>query len=470
MYAAASLTALVLSVTSSGETPEWGGFRGNNGAGVARSKGIPEALDPEANILWRTEIPTGYSSPVISGEDLFVTGSKGSELSTLCLERHTGAVRWQSVLEFDGKRIGQNSPASPTPATDGERVYVLFDAVGLLAYDMEGDEVWRAELGPINIPHGLATSPLLYGDAVIVLVDQDQDAYLAAFNKTTGEQLWRTERRGVTHGYSTPAIFAPESGAAQIVVSGSLQIAAYSVADGKKLWWVDGSSWQTKSVPVFSDGICYVNAYMVPSSEFGVQAGAPWDEVLAERDADGDGKVAKDEWDDQTMHMLWPIFDLNDDGYLETEDYEYIQRSGTATGGLFAIDPGGKGDVTKSHVKWMFDDRRGLPDCPSPLALDGQLYVIKEGGLMTAFDGQTGAVGKQGRVADPDRYFASPVAAAGRIVTASVSGQLAVISAGSEWEVLSVNDLEEEIWSTPAIAGEQVFVRTGQAVYCFQDL
>ncbi|MFT5050870.1 MAG: outer membrane protein assembly factor BamB [Chlamydiales bacterium] len=473
MYAAATLAALVLSLTSTGDPPEWGGFRGNNGCGVASSKGIPEALDPEANILWRTEVPDGYSSPIVAGENVFITGSEGSELSTVCLERYTGAVRWQTTLEFNGKRIGQNSPAAPTPVTDGERLYVLFDAVGLLAYDMQGEELWRAELGKINIPHGLATSPLLHGDAVIVLVDQDRDAFLAAFDKNTGKELWRAERPGVTHGYSTPAIYTPESGPAQVVVSGSLQIAAYSVTDGKKLWWVDGASWQTKSVPVFAGGTCYVNAFMLPSSEFGVQTNDSWEEVLTKRDADGDGMVSKDEWDDETMRMLWPIFDLNDDGFLEHEDYEYIQHSGSSSGGLFAIDMSGKGDVTASHVKWTFDDRRGLPDCPSPLLLDGQLYMIKEGGVMTAFDTASGEVSKQARVAEPDRYFASPVAAAGRIVTASVSGQLAVIatgSAGGDWEVLSVNNLDEEIWSTPAIAGEQVFVRTAKALYCFQSM
>jgi len=129
-----------------------------------------------------------------------------------------------------------------------------------------------------------------------------------------------------------------------------------------------------------------------------------------------------------------------------------------------------QGNVTESHVKWKYDDRRGLPDCPSPLFLDGHLYVIKEGGLFTAFDGESGEVVKQGRVGDPDRYFASPVAAAGRIVTASVSGQVAVVSSGPEWEVLSVHDLQEDIWSTPAIADGQVFVRTGKALYCFEDL
>ena len=145
-------------------------------------------------------------------------------------------------------------------------------------------------------------------------------------------------------------------------------------------------------------------------------------------------------------------------------------QSRRASGGLFAIDLGGEGDVTESHVSWRFPDRRGLPDCPSPLVMDDLLYLIKEGGLLTAVDTETGEVAKQGRVGESDQYFASPVGAGGRIVTASLGGKLAVLRAGRDWEVLSVVDLGEELWSTPAIAGGQVFVRTQEALWCFEEL
>ncbi len=468
MIASPLLALLVLLPT--GELPEWGGFRGNHGAGLADSPGIPDVLSPASCAVWEASLPPGYSSPIVAGDRVFVTGAEGTELSTTCLDRETGEVVWERTVEFSGKRTGANSPAAPSPATDGERLFVCFHDVGVIAYDLDGDEQWRQEMPPFEIPHGMSTSPVLHGDLVILLMDQDADSRLVAFDKATGEVRWEVAREGATHSYSTPTIYAPEEGPAQVIVSGSLQIAGYDVATGERIWWMNGAAWQTKSVPVLVGDVCVVNAYMVPSTEFGVPAmSQTWEEILAEKDADEDGKIAREEWNDiPALQQAWFIFDLDNDEKLDREDYEYLASTGTATGGLFAIRLDGKGDVTDSHVVWRYRGNRGLPDIPSPLAVDGIVYLIKEGGLLTAVDAATGEVLKQGRVGQPDRYYASPVAAAGRIVTASHSGQLSVIEAGKEWEVVSTEDLAEETWSTPAIAGDQVFVRTQHALYCFR--
>lgn len=465
-FFAASLIRLA---APAGDAPEWSGFRGNNGTGVGDAQGLPQALGEE-QIAWRTEVPGGYSSPVVAGKHVVLTASDGNDLLTITLDRGTGEVRWDRTLEFDGKRPGANSPAAPTPVTDGERVYVLFHHVGLVAYDFEGTELWRKALGPFNIPHGMSASPLLHGDLLIVLVDQDQGAYLVAFDKKTGAERWKVERKGVVHGYATPAIFQPAEGPAQLVVSGSLQIGGYSLADGAKLWWVDGSGWQIKCVPAVSGDVAFINGYMPSSSEFGMpRTAASWEAALEEHDANADGKIGKDEWTDPGVRQVWFIFDQNDDGVFQREDFEFLQTSVTRTGALFAIKLGGKGDVTGSNLLWTYDDRRGLPDAPSPLAYGEELYLIKDGSLLTALDAKSGAVVKQGRVGESDDYFASPVAADGKVILAGQSGQLAVVRAGRDWEVLSVNNLEEELWSTPALAGDQVFVRTQAALYCFEE-
>ena len=172
----------------------------------------------------------------------------------------TGETRWEREIPFDGKRVGANSSAAPTPVTDGERVYSLFHAAGLVAYDLEGEELWSVDLGPFEIPHGMSSSPVLHGDLLVVQADQDSGSFLAAFDRKTGEERWRVEREGVVHSYATPAIYAPEEGPAQVIVSGSFQIASYSLADGKKLWWVNGSAWQTKAIPLIDGNVCYVSA------------------------------------------------------------------------------------------------------------------------------------------------------------------------------------------------------------------
>jgi outer membrane protein assembly factor BamB len=454
------------------DEPAWGGFRGNNGTGVAVAGSVPASLDPEESALWRAEVPAGYSSPVVTSDSVFLTAAEGNTLVTLCLDRASGEEEWRRELEFDGKRVGMNSSAAPSPVTDGEAVYALFHARGLVAYDLGGEELWNQELGDFNIPHGMSTSPVVHGETLVLLVDQDMGAFLVAYDKRTGKERWKVERPGVTHSYSTPSIYAPAEGPAQVIVAGSFQLAAYSIDDGKKVWWMDGLAWQTKCVPVIDGDVCYLNAYMVPSGEFGIPPlKDTFIDELIERDHDGDGLIARSEWEGSEMlQQAWFIFDLDGDELLDERDWEYLRSSRTASGGLFAVDLTGKGDVTKSHVKWKFGDRRGLPDCASPLFVDGLLYMIKEGGLFTAVDPSSGEVVKQGRVAEPDQYFASPVAAGGRIVTASLGGQLTVVQAGPEWEVISVADLEEEIWSTPALADGEVFVRSQDAIWCFKQL
>ena len=168
-----SVIMAAVSLFSGGDSPQWSGFRGNNGTGVSSAEELPDTLDPELNLIWRSEILPGYSSPCIAGKDLFLTGSTGTKLVTLCLDAYSGEVRWQKEVDFDGKRPGQNSPAAPTPAADGEHVFVLFHSVGLIAYDESGKELWKKPLGPFNIPHGMASSPVLHGDLVILQVDQD---------------------------------------------------------------------------------------------------------------------------------------------------------------------------------------------------------------------------------------------------------------------------------------------------------
>ena len=465
-----TLVLLALALATGSDDPAWGGFRGNNGLGVASSSGIPASLDPEENAMWRVEVPTGYSSPVIAGSHLFLTGVEGTTLVTLCLDRGLGEEVWRRELKYDGQRVGMNSSAAPTPVTDGEHLFVLFHAFGLVAYDLKGEELWRQEIGPFEIPHGMSSSPLIVGDLVILQVDQDVGAYLVAYDKISGKEAWKVARPGVTHSYSTPAVYRPEEGPAQIIVSGSFQVRSYSAADGELIWWLDGSAWQTKAVPLVVGGRCFLNAYMVPSSEFGMPPmKASFAEELAERDADGDGLIGRGEWPGDMIQQAWFIFDLDGDEHLDEKDWKYMESSAHAVGGLFAIDLSGKGDVTESHVPWKFKDRRGLPDCPTPVLVNGTLFLIKEGGIFTSIDPETGDVAKQGRVAKSDQYFASPIAAAGRIVTASLGGQLRVIQADREWEVLSVCDLGEEIWSTPAIADDQVFVRTQEALWCFED-
>ena len=467
---------LVSNPLAHGEAPQWGSFRGNNGAGVAASGRLPEALDPESNLQWRVEVPSGYSSPVIAGKNLFLTGATGTlraptvsgKLVALCLDAATGETRWQKEFDLSGPRPGQNSCAAPTPATDGEVVVTLFHHLGLVAFDTSGKELWRQTLAPFNIPHVMSTSPVIHGQLVILQVDQDGGAYLVAFDKQSGKERWRVAREGVAHSYATPAIHTAADGTAEVVVSGTYQVAAYALADGAKRWWMDGAAWQTKCVPIFAKERCFLNSFMpsLGEMEYGTFSGS-----FAERDADHDGFVTQTEYGDEKIHTIWFLFDQDHDKKLSEQEWGAALKSNSATGGLFAIELGSKGDVTSSKVKWKVDDRRSLSDVTSPILVNDVLFTIQEGGVLTSLDPETGKVQKQERVGQPDSYYASPVAGDGKLYLASQSGILTVVKAAGEWEQLASHPLEdEEVWATPAMVGSAVYVRGKSALYCFERM
>lgn len=465
--------ALCLSLATlvNGDLPEWGGFRGTDGSGrIAKAK-LPASLDPESNLVWRTEVPAGYSSPVVAGKNLFLTGATKTKLVVLCLDSGTGEMRWTKELDYDGSRVGMNSPAAPTPATDGTIVVVLFHHLGLIAYDTAGKELWRQPLGAINIPHGLSTSPLLAGDLVVLQVDQDRGAYLVAFDKKTGQQRWRTEREGTKHSYATPALWGQPGKKPELVVSGSFQTCGYALEDGKKLWWIEGNGWQSKCAPVIAGSRCFVNAYSGSIGEMGYPTLAlPFDQAIAQHDADKDGKIAENEYGDAQLHQLWFLFDLDDDKKLDREEWEFGQAANDAKGGFFALELGGRGALSPDTLAWRFDGTRGLSGFSTPVVVDDTLFMVDDGGLLSSLDVKTGKVVRQERVGQPDGYFASPVAGDGKVFLVGQKGTLSVVTAEAEWKELASHALqsEEEFWASPALSERAVFVRGTEALYCFE--
>jgi outer membrane protein assembly factor BamB len=449
---------------------EWPRFRGPNGSGVAEASDLPAEIGPEKNVAWKTGMLPGYSSPVVKESSVFVTAYDGLKLYTLSIDRRTGKTNWrvEAPKHLTEKPKHPNSPASPSPVTDGRNVYVFFDNFGLVSYGPNGKERWRHPLGPFNLPYGSGSSPVLASDTLVMLCDQDSGSFLLALDKDTGKQRWRTDRSEFTHGFSSPVIYWPAKGPAEIIVSGSYQLAAYDANSGRKLWWVNGMAWQAKSVPVIHADMLYVHSWMASLAELGhKEITATWEETLKTSDKDGDGFISQQESQDPSLTKIWFLYDLDKDDKLGPTDWKYLRARSGAKNGLYAIRPGGRGDVTDTHVVWRYE--KGLPNIPSPLHYKGVLYLLREGGILTSFDPANGSVLKQARIEGAiDAYFAAPVAGDNKIITASKDGKVAVIKPGAEWEIISVNSFEEEIWATPAIAGKQLFIRTQKALYCFE--
>lgn len=464
--------ALVLMASLATATPSnadaWPRFRGENARGVADAAPLPGDADKQKSLLWRVSAPPGYSSPVIEGGRVYLTGFEGEKLFTLCLDAKTGKERWRrEAPRARTTKRPVNTPVSTTAATDRRGVYVLFEDFGLLAYSRDGKERWRKPLGQFKVPYGLGASPIVADAKLILLLDQDTDSFLAAFDPKEGKQLWRTERPEAQHGFSTPVVYRPAQGGAQLVVLGSHELAGYALASGEKLWWVRGMAWQAKCTPVIDGDSVYVNSSMPNMSELDKREKlAAFGEVLKAKDANQDGRVGQDEAPHEAMKKLWFLYDLDGDGLLDEKEWKVAQSRDAAKSGLYAIALGGRGDVTDTHVRWRHE--RSLPNIPTPLVYRGVLYLLREGGILTTFDPATGKVLKQGRLEGAlDPYFASPIAGDGKLFFASQSGKVSVVKAAGEFELLGVSDLGEEIWSTPALADGRLFIRTQKALYCF---
>jgi outer membrane protein assembly factor BamB len=500
-------TSIALGPLTRADAEDWPQFRGPNGSGVSASTGLPIEFGPEKNVIWKTALPPGHSSPVLTRDRIFVTAHEKSRQQTvnsrqqsggarqnsqsngkddykllvICLDRQTGKLLWQREVPRarEGRLQNVNGPASPSPVTDGSNVYVFFQEFGMVSYDRAGKERWRRPLGPFNMFYGFGASPILVDDKVILPVDQDSpSSYLLAVDKDSGRVRWKVDRPVVISGYSTPIVYQPKQGAKQIVIPESFQLSAYSVADGKRVWWVRGLACEMKSIASSDGEYLYINGWGFPQNQAGQQVKTiPFEEALPRYDKNGDRQIAKTEVSgqepaaamDKMLQMLngaFEAFDTDRDEKLNAKDWEVFRAMMASENGLLAIKLGGEGDQTSTAIRWRY--QKPVPQVPSTLLYKGVLYMINDSGILISFDPATGNVIKQGRLQGAiDKYFSSPVAADDKVFLIGEAGAVSVLQAGGEWQTLAVNELDDECFATPAIADGRIYIRTRSALYAF---
>ncbi len=459
--------ALATLVASALGAADWSRFRGPNGAGVADGPALPASLDP-GGAVWKVAVPHGYSSPILSGDRLYLTAFEGDDLLVLCLSRADGRELWRHKaprprVEKVDKR---NTPASPSAAVDPDRVVVFFADFGLVAYDHAGRELWRTPLGPFDNVYGMGASPILAGGLVLLSCDQSRGSFVAAFDAKTGRERWRTPRPEALSGHATPVVLSRAGAPDQLIVPGSFRLDAYDMKTGAVVWYANGLPSEMKSGAVLGDGAVYVVGYSSPLNEPGQHPKLPsYADWRAAQDQDKDGRVTKAEAD-PTSKDYFDFIDLDHDGSVSESEWRMNEAMMAAENGLLAFKSDGKGDVTRSGLLWSY--RRSIPQLPTPVLYRGVLYMINDGGILTTLDPATGKALKQGRLREAvDQYFASPVAGDGKVYFVSKSGIASVLKAGPEQEPLSVADLAEEVAATPALGDGRLYLRTRSSLYCF---
>jgi outer membrane protein assembly factor BamB len=448
---------------------EWPQFRGPNGSGVSQTTGLPSEFGPDNNVIWKKNIPTGYSSPVLAKERIFLTACENEKLLTLCLDRETGNLVWQKEAPRPRKeKIDfRNNPAAPSPAADEDNVYVFFPDFGLLAYNSAGEELWRLPLGPFDNEYGMGASPILADNKVILVCDQQTDSFIVAVEKSSGKILWQKARPEATSGHCTPVVYAPEGGKIQVIVPGSFLLIAYSADTGERLWWTGGLSFEMKSTPVIREGVVFINGYASPLNQPENQVKIPaFDQALAKFDKDKNGRFSQEELPSETPYDFFDFVDLDKDGHLDRKDWNYFEAALASLNGMLAIRLGGQGDMTEKNILWSY--RRYVPQLPSPLVYKNVLYMINDVGFITSFNPENGEVIDQRRLRGAgSKFFASPAAADDKVYVTSLRGKVSVLKPDGSNEIIAINDLKEDCYATPAFGNNKIYIRTVNTLYCF---
>jgi outer membrane protein assembly factor BamB len=470
------ITCVALALTAAlgwaGEKPlAWPQFRGPGGSGVADDQQPPIELGPDKNVKWKIAVPSGLSSPIVAADKLVITAFEDGKLYTIAYRRADGKEAWRKqapAKQIEAYLKAASSPAASTPATDGRRIISYFGSCGLICYDLDGQELWKFELPVSKNGFGTGTSPVLADGIVVVVRDEVKDAKIIAVDALTGKLKWERPRLSPM-SYSTPVVWDTAAGK-QIVAAGHGRMVAYDLATGAEKWFMAGMPSGCCPSPVAADGLLLFAGWSPGGPEDKEFQMPTFDLLLKDADKDGDGAVSKAEADKTMLKDFFDSNDPNKDGKLTRDEWDAMLKfMAEGKNSAFAVKEAGSGDVSKSHIAWT--KKKGLPYLASALVYRGQYVMVKDRGLVTAYDAKTGKeIYVQERAVAEGQYYASPVAAGGHIYfTSYEDGTVSVLKAGGKSaEVVATNSpLGEKVGATPAIADDTLYIRTAGHLYAF---
>jgi outer membrane protein assembly factor BamB len=400
---------------------QWPQFRGPDGTGISSSVDLPLTWAEDKNVRWKTAVHgRAWSSPVILGNQVWLTTATqdGRQLFAVAVDRDSGKIIHNiRVFQVNGPQYIDpfNSYASPTPVIEPGRAYVTFGSAGTAAIDTQTAKVlWERRDLECNHYRGAGSSPILFGDLLLMHFDGSDHQYVVALDKNNGKTVWRTPRSidfqdlgpdgkpaaegDFRKGFATPHIVTVGDKPV-MVSSGSKAIYGYDPYTGQELWKViERRSHSPATRPVSGHGLVFMAT-----------------------------------------------------GWDATE--------------LLAVRPDGKGDVTSSHVVWRVT--RGVPQKPSVLLVGDLIFMVNDTGIVSCLEAKDGKEVWRGRLSDS--YSASPVASGGRIYAFSEDGKTTVFEAGREFKVLAENFLEDGFMASPAVDGRALYLRTRTHLYRIEE-
>jgi outer membrane protein assembly factor BamB len=390
----------------------WPQWRGPMLNGISNEKNLPVKWSATENVTWKLALPAfSGSTPIVWGDRIFLSVADSRDLFLWCVDRSNGAPLWKQRLGAGNVKIMKHNMSSPSPVTDGRRVWAMTGTGILKAFDVSGKELWtrdlQAEYGRFGQLHGYGSSPLLYEDALYVEVlhgmRTSDPSYLLRIDAASGKTTWRVERRTQARfespdAYTTPALLKYGT-STEIVVTGGDVVTGHDPATGKEVWRASGLNPSGDgSYRIVASPVIYGDVIVAPSRER-------------------------------------PIL---------------------------ALKAGGRGDVSRSHVMWTANNG---PDVPTPVTDGTYLYVVNDRGIMWCLDLKTGKDVYSRQRIKSGSYSGSPVLADGKIYITNEDGVTVVVKAGPTFQVLAENDFDDYTLSSPAVSDGQIFIRTSKFLY-----
>ena len=396
-------------VFASANAENWVRFRGPNGQGISSEVDLPVHWTATDNVAWKTSIPgDAWSSPIVYNQYVFLTTAteEGASCRVICVDRKNGEIAWNTEVhrQVPGPKRRQNSYSTPTPVTDGKRVYAVFYDGTVVAVDFSGNLVWHNSDVQFHSLHGLGASPLLVDDQLVMPFDgssRDDNrigwkvpwskAVLMSLNTATGSVRWKGTRGESRIGHVTPILV---DDGAQIVSAAGDRVQGFDARSGKRIWSIYSQGEGVTPSPVVGGGLIFTSS-----------------------------------------------------GFEEPT--------------IRAIRMGGEGDITNSHIAW--EQKKGVPVLASPLYVHPHLYTITRDNILYCIQASSGEIVWRQRLRGA--YSASPVFADGRIYILSEEGDTIVLRPGAQYNEVARNSIGERCLASMAVSQGQFYIRTSKHLY-----